>query len=88
MCSLSQKYTLCECNVFTNHLSSGGTEVKNPPASGGDTRDMGSIPGSGGSHGEGSGDPLQYACLKNPMDRGAWWVIVHGVAKTPTRLSD
>ena len=66
MCSLSQKYTLCECNVFTNHLSSGGTEVKNPPLSGGDTRDMGSIPGSGGSPGVGIGHPLQYACWRIP----------------------
>ena len=38
--------------------------------------------------GEGNGDPLQYSCLENPMDRGAWWAVVHGVAKSPTRLSD
>ena len=42
----------------------------------------GSIPGSGRSPGEGNGHPLQYACLGNPMDRGAWWAIVHGVAKS------
>ena len=46
--------------------------VKNPPAKAGDTRDAGSIPGSGRSPGEGNGNPLQYACLENPMDRGAW----------------
>ena len=38
--------------------------------------------------GEGNGTPLQYSCLENPMDRGAWWAIVHGVAKSQTRLSD
>ena len=46
------------------------------------------IPGSGRSPGEGNGSPLQYPCLENPMDRGAWWATVHGVAKTQTQLSD
>ena len=55
--------------------------VKNPPASAGDT---GSIPGSGRSPGEGNGYPLQYSCLENPMDRGAWQAAVHGVAKSQT----
>ena len=41
--------------------------------------DPGSVPGSGRSPGEGHGNPLQYSCLENPMDRGAWWAIVHGV---------
>ena len=50
--------------------------------------DPGSIPGSGISPGEGNGNPLQYSCLKNPMDRGAWWATVHGVTKSRTRLSD
>ena len=50
--------------------------------------DPGSIPGSGRSPGEGNGNPLQYSCLENPMDRGAWWVTVYGVAKSRTRLSD
>ena len=50
--------------------------------------DLGSIPGSGRSPGEGNGNPLQYSCLENPMDRGAWWATVHGVAKSRTRLSD
>ena len=49
---------------------------------------MGSIAGSGRSPGEGNGDPLQYSCLENPMDRGAWWAAVHGVAKSRTQLSD
>jgi len=48
----------------------------------------GSIPGSGRSPREGSGNPLQYPCLEKPMDRGAWWATVHGVTKGQTRLSD
>ena len=52
--------------------------VKNPPINAGDA---GSIPGSGRSPGEGNGNPLQYSCLENPMDRGTWWAIVCGVAK-------
>ena len=52
--------------------------VKNLPANAGG---VGSIPGLGRSPGEGNGNPLQYSCLGNPMDRGAWWAIVHGVAK-------
>ena len=52
--------------------------VKNPPANVGDTGDAGLIPGLGRSPGEGNGNSLQY-CLENPMDRGAWWAIVHGV---------
>ena len=50
--------------------------------------DLGSNPGLGKSSGEGHGNPLQYSCLENPMDRGAWWAIVHRVAKSRTRLSD
>ena len=47
--------------------------------------DLGSIPGLGRSPGERSGSPLQYSCLENPIDRGAWWATVHGVAKSSTR---
>ena len=43
--------------------------------------DLGSIPGSGRSPGEGNGNPLQYSCLENPIDRGAWWATVHGIAR-------
>ena len=50
--------------------------------------DLSLIPGSGRSPGEGNGDPLQYSCLENPMDGGAWWATVHEVAKSQTRLSD
>ena len=56
--------------------------VKNPPANAGDRRDMGSMPGLGRSSGGGHGNPLQCSCLGNPMDGGAWWAEVHGVAKT------
>ena len=56
-----------------------GASGKNPPANAGDIRDTGSIPGSGRSLGEGNGNPLQYSCLGNSVDRGAWWVTVHGV---------
>ena len=52
-----------------------------------DTGDIGSTPGSGRSLGVGNGNPLQYSCLGNPMDRGAWQAIVHGVAKSLTLLS-
>ena len=58
-----------------------GLEVKNLPASAGDIRESGSIPGSGRPLGGGHSNPLQYSYLENPMDRGAWWVTVHGVAK-------
>ena len=50
--------------------------------------DQGSIPWLGRSPGEGNGCPLQYSCLENPMERGAWWATVHGVTKNQTRLSD
>ena len=62
----------------------GGTVVKNPPANAGDTRDMGLILGSEISPGLGNGNPLQYSCLENNMDRGAQWVTVHGVSKSQT----
>ena len=64
-----------------------GSVIKNPPVSAGDTGDGSSTPGSGRSPGEGNSNPLQYACLGNSMDRGAWWATVHGVAKSRTRLS-
>ena len=58
------------------------------PANAGDTRDTGLIAGSGRSPGIGNGNPLQYSCLENFMDRGAWWARVHGFAKSQTQLSD
>ena len=65
--------------------------VKNPPANAGDITDADFMPGSGRSPGGGHGNPLQYSCLENPMDRGAstdrgaWWAIVHRVAKSWTQ---
>ena len=67
-------YSSVEC-------SPSGSVVKNPPASAGDVRDSGLIPGSGRSPGEVNGNPLQYSCLGKPMDREAWWVTVQGVTK-------
>ena len=58
--------------------------LKNPPAHAGDVRDMDSIPGSGRSPGGSHGNPLQYSCLENPVDRGAWWAIVHSVSNSQT----
>ena len=62
--------------------------IKNLPANTGDAGDVGSTPGSGRSSGAGNGNPLQYSCLKNAMDRGAWWATVPVVAKSQTRLSN
>ena len=85
-CSFSRKY-LPNAQVFISLVLSvshsfkgfpGGSSVKNPPA---DAGDMGLIPGLGRSHGEGNGNPLQYSCLRNPVDRGDWWATVLGVAK-------
>ena len=61
------------------------THVKHLPANAGGPR---LIPGVGRSPGKGNGNPLQYSCLGNPMDRGAWWATVHGVAKSRTQLSN
>ena len=60
--------------------------VKNPPASAGNVRDVGSIPGSGRSPEGGHSNPLQYSCLENPMDRGACWAMVHKVTNSQTQL--
>ena len=58
--------------------------LNNLPANLRDIRNVGSIPGSGKSPGRGNDNLLQYSCLGNPMDRGAWWAIVHGVSKNQT----
>ena len=63
----------------------GDSVVKNPPA---DVRDVGSTSEPGRSPGGGDGNPLQYSCLENPMDTGAWWAAIHGVTKSGTQLSD
>ena len=62
----------------------GGSVVKNPPAN---TGDAGLIPGLGRYPGGGNGNSLHYSCLENPMDRGAWWAVTHGVAKSWAQLS-
>ena len=66
----------------------GGPVVKNLPANAGDTGGAGSIPGLGKYPGGGNGNPLQYSCLENPKDKGAWEAVVHGVTKSQTWLSD
>ena len=78
---LAQKgFSVYFVGTFTVHFP-GGSEVE---ASACNAGDLGSIPGSGRSPGEGNGNPLQYSCLENPMDRAAWWATVHGVAKSRT----
>ena len=71
--------TFLNCKGFPD-----GAVVKNLPANARSTGDAGSIPGLGRSPGGGYGHPLQYCCLGNPMDRGALWATVHGVAKSRT----
>ena len=64
----------------------GGASGKEPACNVGDIRDTDSIPGSGRFPGERYGNPLQYSCLENPMERGAWWTTVHEIAKSRTQL--
>ena len=64
----------------------GGASGKDPSCNAGDIRDEGLIPGSGRSPGGEHSNPVQYSCLENPMDSGAWWAMVHGVATSQTRL--
>ena len=66
--------------------SSWALVVKNPPARAGGVRDSGSIPGLERSPGGGNGNPLQYSCLENPMDRGVWWATIYKVAKSQIQL--
>ena len=76
--------SLCITNLDFPGLP-GGSDSKESACSAGDS---GSIPGSGRSPGEGLSNPLQYSCLENPMDRGAWWATVHGVTQSWTWLSN
>ena len=69
--------------LLTSQDFPGSSVSKESPCSAGDP---GSIPGWGRSHGEGNGNPLQYSCLENPMDRGAWWATVHGVTRVRHNL--
>ena len=77
---VSIRMALCVARGFP-----GGSELK---ASACNVGDLGSIPGLERSPGEGNGNPLQYSCLENPMDRGAWWATLHGVAPSQTQLSE
>ena len=72
--------------MFSHLASQVALVVKNPPAKAGDVRDMGLIPGLEGSSGGGHGCLLQYSCLENPMDRGAWQATVHSITKSRTAL--
>ena len=80
----------CTYYLFFGRFLAGASQValvvKNPPANAGDLRDVGLIPRSGRSPGEGHGNSVQCSCLENPIDRGAWWATVYGVAKSQTRL--
>ena len=79
---MENDYLEIKLSVIGLHAGfSGGSVGKNPPANAGD---MGPIPGLGRSPGEGNGNPLQYSCLGNPMDRRTWQAIVHGVPKSWT----
>ena len=87
--SLLLKVKYCkqpECPVIC--MGSMALVVKNPLANSGCTRDVGSIAELGRSPRTGNGTPLQYSCLENSMDRGAWWAMVQGITKNWTQLSD
>ena len=77
-------YIIYHCWKYNTEVPTSGKE---PACNAGDTRDEGSIPGSGSSPGGGHGNSLQYSCLQNPMDGAVWWSTVHGVAKSTTRRS-
>ena len=75
-------------HLYWSHASQVVVVVKNPPASAGDVRVAGSIPGLERSPGRGHGNPLQYSCLENPTDRGAWQAAVPRVTQSPAQLND
>ena len=81
-CLLFFKLMYTGFTMFVSGFASG----KEPTTNAGDLRDLGLIPGWGRSPGVENGKPLQYSCLENPMDRGAWWATVHWVAKSWTQL--
>ena len=82
---MSEKYNKVKCNKKRSSCNTGASQVapvvKNSPVNAGNLRDVDSIPGSGRSPGGAYGNRLQYSCLENPMDRGAWRAIVHGGLK-------
>ena len=79
-------YPVYSCSCLCSLASQVVLVVKNPPVNTGNIRDTGSIPGSGRSPGGGHGNPLQYSCLENPMDRGAWQAAVHRITQSQTQL--
>ena len=83
-------FTHTHTHTHTHTLASGpdGSAVRNLPANAGDAGDVGSVSGLEDSPGGRNGNPLQYSCLGNPMDGGAWRATVHVVSESPTRLSD
>ena len=85
--NLSKTFFIYFFNVDSCYSFPGGSVIKNPSADAGDIGDAGSIPGLGRPTERGNGNPLQYFCLDNLMNRGAWRSMVHGVAKSLTRLS-
>ena len=80
---LEADFRICTLVIWVSQVA---LVVKNLPVNAGDIRDLGSIPGLGRSPGGGHSNLLQYSCLENPMGRGAWWAIVHRVARSWTRL--
>ena len=86
--SLTQLKQLSNSSSSSSYMHWGfpdGSVAKNLPENAGD---VGSVPGSGRPPGERNGSPLQYSCLENPMDGGAWWATVHGITKSGTQLSN
>ena len=83
--SIYAQHAMLDFYLCLNCPFPGGSEVK---ASAWNAGDPDLIPGLGRSPGEGNGNPFQYSCLENPMEAGAWWATVHGVAKSRKRLSD
>ena len=83
-CKFKRKWE--QCKISINKASQVALIVKDPPANTREVRDTGSILGSGRFPGEGHGNPLQYSCLENPLDRGACQATVHSVTKSWTRM--
>ena len=86
--ALRKSSRLCFLSLTLVSLGSDFPGGSNGKASAYNVGDLGSVPESARSSGEGNNNPLQYSCLENPIDRGAWWGTVHAVAKSQTRLSD
>ena len=79
---------VCVYNIYMHRTSRVALVEKNLPVNAGDAGDTGSIPGSGRSPKGENGNPFQYSCMENSMDRGAWWAAVQGVTKSRARLSN